>query len=208
MTDRRLVMLTFGLLLSACQSVPLGTPGETPEYVAHARQVQAISVWQVEGRIGFRYQGDGGTGAMDWRQDNEQIAFSFRGPLGARSFRVSGTPPDLLLETTDGDSQMLTDPDSELQARFGWSAPFDSLRYWMVGVPSPGDAAKVSVDDEGLLRGLRQNGWLVEYDRYHDGVPRLPRKLTIQRDDVRIRIIVDRWRNVNAEPQALTGFTR
>ncbi len=208
MTRSRGIMAALPLALAACQGIPTGTPGETPEFVAHAQQMQSIHGWEVEGRIGFRYEGDGGTGAMSWRQDFEQIWFSFRGPLGAGSFRVTGTPPDLLLETGDGETLMLTDPDTELRARFGWSAPFESLRYWMVGVPSPNAASSVSVDADGLLRELRQDGWVVTYDRYHDAAPPLPRKLTIVRDGVRIRVIVDRWSTTDTDSPTLTGHDR
>lgn len=130
---------------------------------------------------------------MTWIQQDSHMQFGFRGPLGAASFNVEGSPPSLLLETGSGDREMLTDPDIELRTRFGWSAPFESLRYWMVGIPDPAAPSTLRVSDDGILRELGQGGWRITYDSYHDGQPQLPRKLTLLRDDVRIRVIVDRW---------------
>lgn len=188
------VLLLCALLLAGCESMPPTRAGETAAFKERVPGLQSVREWQVSGRIAFRYQGDGGTGAMTWLQRDDYMAFSFRGPLGAASFNVTGSPPALLLETGEGDRQMLSDPETELRARFGWSAPFDSLRYWMLGAPHPAGKAEIQVDDSGLLRELRQDGWLITYDRYHPDEPRLPRKLTIQREDVRIRVIVDFWR--------------
>lgn len=181
------------LLLAGCQALPTTTEGESPAFRARVGALQSLADWQVDGRIAFRYQGDGGTGAMTWLQEGEYLEFSFRGPLGASSFILTGRPQALRLETGEGEPQLLSDPERELRARFGFSAPFDHLRFWMLGAPHPAGSPAVRVDEQGLLRELRQDGWLVTYDRYHNGEPRLPRKLTILREDVRIRVIVDYW---------------
>lgn len=181
------------LLLAGCQGLPVTIEGENAAFQARVGELQSLNDWRVNGRIAFRYQGDGGTGAMTWVQQGDYLEFSFRGPLGAASFNVSGRPQSLLLETGEDQARLLSDPDTELRERFGWSAPFDSLRYWMLGAPHPAGQRDLRVDEEGLLRELRQDGWLVTYDRYHEGELRLPRKLTVLRDDVRIRVIVDHW---------------
>ncbi len=94
------------------------------------------------------------------------MKFSFRGPLGAGAFNLDGSPPDLLLQTGSGEVQRLVDPEAELRERFGWSAPFASLRHWMIGLPDPASDAATAVDEAGLLRSLDQAGWSVSYDRY------------------------------------------
>lgn len=182
------------LLLAGCQSLPPTSEGDNAAFRARVENLQTINDWQVNGRIAIRYQDDGGTGAMTWLQRGDYLEFRFQGPLGGSSFNLKGNPTALHLETGKGESRLLTDPERELRARFGWSAPFDHLRFWMLGAPHPAGAPAIRVDEEGLLRELRQDGWLVTYDRFHQGEPRLPRKLTILRDDVRIRVIVDFWR--------------
>ncbi len=192
-------LLPCVLSLAACVSTLPELQGENDIFRARETNLLALNGWHVEGRIAFKFEDEGGTGAMTWKQDAGHVTFSFRGPLGAASFNVEGTPPDLLLRTGDGESQVLTDPDSELRARFGWSAPFASLRFWMLGIPDPASNASVRVDADGLLREMQQAGWAISYDRYHSNAPQLPRKLTLLRDDVRIRVIVDSW-NFTEQP--------
>ncbi len=181
------------LLLAGCQSAPTIVQGETGPFRERAARLADLDSWQVTGRIAFKLGDEGGTGAMTWKQQEAYLEFSFRGPLGAASFNIAGSPPQLLLETGDGEPRLLHDPDTEMRERFGWSAPFESLRFWMVGMPDPYSKAELRVDEQGLLREISQAGWAVSYDRYHSDEPRLPRKLTILRDDLRLRVIVDRW---------------
>lgn len=190
---RRQGLVFIVLVLSACQSAPLLRVGENEQFRARVPDLKALVAWKVDGRIGFRTVDDGGTGEMTWEQRDDYLEFKFKGPMGSASFNVSGRHPDLLLETGKGDRRVLTDPDTELRARFGWSAPFASLRYWMVGIPDPAGQVTVQVDDQGLMRQIDQGGWTITYDQYHKDEPRLPRKLSITRDDVRIRVIVDFW---------------
>lgn len=187
-------MLIGAATLAACVTTPPSvTQGENPLFAARQAQLSALDHWQVTGRIAFRIADEGGTGAMTWAQHGRDMIFSFRGPLGASAFSLDGSPPDLLLRTGKGEVQRLVDPETELRARFGWSAPFASLRYWMIGLPDPDNDAVTAVDEAGLLRTLDQAGWGVTYDRYEDVPPMMPRKLTLLREDVRIRVIIDRW---------------
>lgn len=187
------------LLLAGCQSAPTLVQGETGAFRERVAMLADMDSWLVTGRIAFKLGDEGGTGAMTWKQQDRFLEFSFRGPLGAGSFNIAGSPPQLLLETGDGERRLLSDPETELRERFGWSAPFESLRFWMVGMPDPAGAANLSVDQEGLLREITQGNWRVSYDRYHSDPPRLPRKLTIQKDDLRLRVIVDRWQSLQSQ---------
>ena len=188
-----LLLLAVALLAACATMPPTVTEGDNARFRLRQAELSALDSWQVTGRIAFKIADEGGTGAMTWAQAGRDMAFSFRGPLGAGAFNLDGSPPDLLLQTGNGDVQRLEDPETELRARFGWSAPFASLRYWMLGLPDPDNAAVTAVDEAGLLRKLDQAGWAVSYERYGAGAPMLPRKLTLLRDEVRIRVIIDRW---------------
>ena len=89
----------------------------------------------------------------------------------------------------------LNDPEADMESRFGWSVPVYSMRYWIVGVSDPDEPASEIVDGDGLLAELEQHGWSVTYDGYreHEGLL-LPRKILMEKGDVRIRMVADRWR--------------
>ena len=65
----------------------------------------------------------------------------------------------------------------------------------MLGVSDPATEAEETVDEDGLLTELEQNGWQVLYDGYRVNEERvLPRKIVMEKGDVRIRVVTDRWR--------------
>ena len=51
---------------------------------------------------------------------------------------------------------------------------------------------------DGTLSQLEQQGWQLRYENYRaesapGGSVRLPAKLTATRDEVRLRLVIDRW---------------
>lgn len=88
-----------------------------------------------------------------------------------------------------------------MRDRFGWSLPVYSMRFWIVGVSDPGMTADETVDDDGMLLELSQNGWDVSFDGYRveDGLL-LPKKIVMESGDVRIRVVADRWQIALPDP--------
>jgi outer membrane lipoprotein LolB len=83
---------------------------------------------------------------------------------------------------------------AELERRIGFEPPIGSLRYWVLGVPDPASPAAEELDAEARLARLEQNGWQIEYTGYAAVDGRwLPQRLTLRRDDVRVRLLVERW---------------
>jgi outer membrane lipoprotein LolB len=157
-------------------------------------ELRAIEDWRVEGRLGLQAGRDGYNGTLSWEQFGDEVDFRFRGPFGFGGFRIHGDLEKLRLKTTGGEELFLDDPEADMQARFGWSIPVYSMRFWIVGVSDPGEPASEIVDDGGMLTSLEQHGWAVTYDGYreHQGLL-LPRKVVMERADVRIRMVADKW---------------
>ena len=103
---------------------------------------------------------------------------------------------DLHIVTANGAELKGDAARAELNSRLGFDAPLASLRYWVLGVPDPAQPASESLDAaQQRLSALTQDGWRVDYQSYVDsaGGP-LPSKLTLQRDAVRVRLLVDDWK--------------
>jgi len=82
----------------------------------------------------------------------------------------------------------------EIEARLGFQPPLGSLRYWVLGVPDPSSPADEQLDESKRLASLNQEGWQVDYGGYTDvGGQALPSKVTLKRENVRVRLVVDGW---------------
>jgi outer membrane lipoprotein LolB len=170
-----------------------------PEWLERRDTLRAIDDWRLEGRLSLKAGRDGYNGTLSWEQSGSDIDFRFRGPFGFGGFRIHGDQDRLRLKTTTGTEMYLDDPEADMESRFGWSVPVYSMRYWIVGVSDPDEPASEIVDGDGLLAELEQHGWAVTYDGYreHEGLL-LPRKILMEKGDVRIRMVADRWRIADA----------
>lgn len=189
---KSLGFICIGLTLSSCAG--LRPMPETANWPARRAALQAMADWTVRGRIAMATAEDGWSGSLIWRQANEDVDLSFRGPLGVGGVRIRGTTERLEVETTRGQALTIRDPEDELRREFGWTIPVYSMRYWMLGASDPHSRADEVVDDRGLLKELSQGGWTVLYESYRDVEGTLlPRKVVLQNDDIRIRLAVSSW---------------
>jgi outer membrane lipoprotein LolB len=87
-----------------------------------------------------------------------------------------------------------TDARAELEDKLGFEPPIASLRYWVLGVPDPGRPASVQLDPRQRLTRLDQDGWQIDYGSYMPvGADWLPHLMTLRREGVRVRMVVDGW---------------
>lgn len=177
------------LALAGCAAPPRAPEGGTRPDPAILNQ------WSASGRMAVAAGNDGGSGSFDWAQDGTTSRLDLRGPLGAGAVRLVVTPQTLSL--ADGSGRVL-DADvarADLQARLGADLPWDHLRYWLIGLPAPGVEATVRDQDAAPWRVIEQAGWRLAYDSFEvvAGLS-LPRRLTAEREAVRVRVIVDAWR--------------
>jgi len=102
---------------------------------------------------------------------------------------------ELTVVTSRGERIESAAAHAELATRLGFDPPLSSLRYWVLGVPDPTQPASESLDpSQQRLAGLTQGGWHVRYQSYASaGGEALPARLTLERDTVRVRLLVDDW---------------
>jgi outer membrane lipoprotein LolB len=52
----------------------------------------------------------------------------------------------------------------------------------------------MSLDAQGRIRDLRQDGWDVSYERYvSEGSYELPGKMTLENRQLRVRLVISDW---------------
>lgn len=166
--------------------VPTGTGG-TPDPAT-------FTSWTARGRIALAAQGEGGSGSFTWRQTAGRTELAVRGPLGAGGFDVAMDGETLQLNDAAGRALDGEQARRELESRLGAPLPLDDLRYWLIGVPSPGHREGLVQDASGATPGFVQGAWVVGYDAFTQaGAWRLPSRMTATTAGVKVRVVVDDW---------------
>jgi outer membrane lipoprotein LolB len=191
---RRLAALAL-LLLAACRTLPPALPAQT-SWDVRRPALQARQHFQLQGRVAVAAGSEGFNANLRWLQDGDHSQLTLEGPLGVGGAQVTASRNQLTLVTSRGERIESDAAHAELQARLGFDPPLSALRYWVLGVPEPGQPATEALDSaQQRLSGLTQDGWHVDYVSYasESGEP-LPSKLTLQRDSVRVKLLVDSWK--------------
>jgi outer membrane lipoprotein LolB len=187
------VALLLLTLLAGCvtrvERLPVGTSWE-----ARRAALQQRERFDFKGRVAVAAGQEGFNARLRWLQDGGRTRLSLDGPLGVGGAEVSLDGSSLSVTTSRG--QRLDDDAAraELAARLGFEPPLRSLRYWVQGVPDPALPATEKLDAQRRLASLEQEGWSVEYATYRSaGAEWLPERMTLRREAVRVRLLVDGW---------------
>jgi outer membrane lipoprotein LolB len=192
----RLVLagLGVGILLAACATVPVQQPVSGQNWDARRPQLQARENFDLKGRVAVAAGNEGFNARLLWRQTGSRSNVALDGPLGAGGVQITADGRSLSVVTSHGDHLNDSAARSELATRLGFDPPITSLRFWVLGVPDPATPAKETLDAQQRLASLQQDGWQVDYGAYTSvGGEWLPSRVTLQREGVRVRLIVDGW---------------
>ena len=209
-TMKRLLPVILGLgVLGGCaiiRQAPPTEPGVVDAVAWQTRQAELadLGTWSLQGRVATGKL-LGWTGNLSWRQQGPHFDVRLSGPLGAGGMRADGALPRVRVRTRN--RNIVTDqPDALVRQTLGFSFPLQPLRYWAKGVPAPGDYQRIAVSATGRLQSLRQDGWRVSYLDYTQPsaqAPALPRRIVLDNGDTRIRLVVDRWFDIDEPGEAV-----
>jgi outer membrane lipoprotein LolB len=174
------------LSLAGCATTPI---------LESSQSAAALDAWQLMGRVSLTRGEEGWHASLNWQQQGDHFYLKISGPLGQGGFQLNGDDRGVVLVDADGKTFAAKDADVLLAQVTDWQLPVMGLRYWIRGLPAPGAGeAQSSKDDSGRLNRLVQSGWTINYNRYQivDDIS-LPDKLQLLRDDIAVRIVVDKW---------------
>ncbi|MGI9227820.1 MAG: lipoprotein insertase outer membrane protein LolB [Gammaproteobacteria bacterium] len=198
---RRLgILFTCLITLNACVTVqeqtlpPDSEIGKQAAWEVHRVNLEVLHVWSLKGRVAGRSNNEGFRAGVRWRQQQHIFDIDLHGPLGRKVAVIKGKEGDVQLTTSKGESYSAADPEDLMQDLFGYSLPVNGLRYWMRGIPDPQQKyASLELDKQGRLKQLNQAGWLIDYNRYHDGEPAMPAFIKITNQVLDANIVIDHW---------------
>jgi outer membrane lipoprotein LolB len=194
---RALLSLSALLLIAAvagCRTVPPVQPA-AESWQVRRPQLQSREHFVLSGRVAVAAGSEGFNANLRWVQDGPRSQVTLQGPLGVGGAQISASGDELQLTTARGEEMQSDAAHAALAQRLGFDPPIASLRYWVLGVPDPAQPATEALDPtQQHLSQLTQSGWHIAYNAYTSasGEP-LPARLTLERDAVRVRLLVDDW---------------
>jgi len=194
---RTALLLAGALLLASCATRPV-VPVAPGAWQARAVSLAAIDDWDARGRIAIRGANGGGQGSLHWEQRGALARISLSGPFGAGAYLVEWDEERLTVASRDGEVALdYGGPwaaEQFLYEQLGWWFPALAARFWLRGLPDPAAAVVESFDASGRLAALDQHGWQVRYEDWQgDATLPMPRRLVMENEQARVRIVVDRW---------------
>lgn len=186
------------LLLAGCVSSRVErAPLPWPEQQA---LLTALREYGLDGRVGVRVGEEGWQANARWRQRNDVAEVELSGPFGAGSMLLRLTGDELQVVDSRGGILRGDEALNAMVMQLGFAPPLTSLRHWLLALPDPaGGASTVMSNADGTPAELQQSGWRLLYEDYGaqsaaGATVRMPGKVTATRENIRLRLVVDRWR--------------
>jgi outer membrane lipoprotein LolB len=179
------------LFLAGCVSVPRQTDDaiqddERAQYlVEHAN-------WTFNGRMAYAHEGKGGSAQIQWQQNGRVSDVHISAPLVMGSVRIRFDADNAQVFDASGRQLRSGKPEAILQELLQIPMPSSDLAsglraFWP---QSPEQSASA------VLGVVEIADWSWRYADWRDEPVRLPGKIEIHRGQTRIRIVIDKWREL------------
>ncbi len=200
----RLFLFILAALLAGCAATPSRPPVADVDAAWRERQtvLARVTDWDLRGRVALRTGDEGFHISLQWLREAGRHRIDLSGPLGGGRVRLIQNENGA--ELRDADDKVYRDSSMQrlLRRRTGLEMPIEGMNFWVLGLPAPGAAAKIELDEWGRLKTMQQQGWDIRFIEYadYDGYE-LPNRVFAKRssiDDgsekmIEIRLIVEKW---------------
>jgi outer membrane lipoprotein LolB len=195
----RLVPLAaLAALLHACAVTP---PKNLPELTPQQQQalLRELPGYALDGRVGVRAGEKGWQANVHWQQRGDVSEVRLSGPFGAGALRLRLDGDELQMTDSRGHQLQGEQATNALREQLGFLPPLTSLRNWLLGLPDASLTPAAASDGPGGAVEFQQQDWHLRYEDFRDeatlrGKVRVPGKLTATHEQIRLRLVVDRWR--------------
>ena len=166
----------------------------SPRLPAAQQSLYQVKQWKLEGRIAVKSGNEGWNANLFWEHDGGQERLRIYGPFGQGAVSIVVQSDLVYINEGNGAVTSSREPDQMLKQRLGFFVPLRSLRYWVLGLPAPDIGYQAELDEKGGLKGFSQQGWVLAFDDFSTvGDFVMPQKMTIQGNEVRLKLVVDEW---------------
>ena len=153
----------LAVLLAGCRTAPVPAPvpgpGADAPWPEQRAALEKLDTWSLTGRVAVAANGEGFSGTLRYQQQPSRSDLALDGPLGMGGMRVALEGDDLQISTSRGEKLDGGAARAELEQRLGFALPIAELRWWLLGIPAPGEASVDADAASGEIRGFLQDGW-------------------------------------------------
>jgi outer membrane lipoprotein LolB len=185
-------------MLSACVTSP--AIQRVPDAAGQAALLRDLDQFTLEGRVAVRSGEEGWQASVRWRQRGAVSEVRLAGPFGAGALQLRVEGGVLTLKTSRGETLGGDEALGTLRQQLGFDPPIAELRHWLLAEPAPPDpSAVVEAGANGRPAQLQQGDWQIAFEDYRAqdlkrAAVQMPRRLVATRGNVRLRLVVDKWR--------------
>jgi len=176
-----LVMLTF--LLASCASVPERNGIQFD--LSGREHLYELSEWSFQGRISVSDENNAVSGSIEWLHRSKQENIKFSGPFGQGRAQIVLFENYVEINSAGERVSYFGDVDKVISSELGVALPVSSLKYWVLGLTSPGHSYKEFVG------GFVQDGWRVTYSSLQ--AQNMPRKIRVEKEEAKLKLIINQW---------------
>lgn len=174
------------LLLSGCQN-------HLPLHENLPSELEQLNAWNIQGRMGYRSDNDGGSASVTWQQRPQQGRVLFSGPVGIGSAELTWNTHSASLATSK-DTLLADNTETLAQHLIGVPVALELLTWWVRGLPSPHSTFSASHNAQGQLQTLEQDGWHIEYSDYQPIYRwQLPHRIRVRDHNRSVNLIIRSW---------------
>jgi outer membrane lipoprotein LolB len=190
------VVVALGLL-AGCRTAPPAAivgPGADAPWPQQRAALEKLDRYSLNGRVAVAANGQGFSASLRYEQMPRSSNLALDGPLGIGGLRVVLEGEELQIATSRGEKLDGEAARAELERRLGFALPLAELRWWLLGIPAPGETAVNQDAGTGEIHDFMQAGWRVSIKSRAAGLGfSLPQRLTAEREGARLKLLVERW---------------
>ena len=190
--------LALAVVLAGCRTAPPAKiigPGADAPWPEQRAALENFDAWSLTGRVAVAAGGEGFSGSLRYQQQPHRSDLSLDGPMGIGGVRVALDGEEISIATSGGDHLDGAAARAELERRLGFALPLAEMRWWLLGIPAPGDADLIQDGATGEVEGFVQSGWKVVVNARAAALGfALPQRLTVEREGARMKLLVEQWR--------------
>jgi outer membrane lipoprotein LolB len=184
-------------LAGGCRTLPpaaIPGPGPDAPWPEQRAALEKLDRYSLNGRVAVAANGQGFSASLRYEQLPRRSNLALDGPLGIGGLRVVLDGDDLQIATSRGEKLDGEAARAELERRLGFALPLSELRWWLLGIPAPGDVNVNPDAGSGEIKEFTQGGWRVSINARTAGLGfSLPQRLTAEREGARLKLLVEHW---------------